>query len=77
MPVLIQIQTTIKYVKIFLIPILKFSTRVYVAKTKLIKIRCAFTMFYFYDIIVLIETWMSPDTEDAELFFFLAFKYIN
>lgn len=39
-------------------------------KTKVINIRCVFQMFYFYHIIVLTETWLSPDVEDAELGFF-------
>lgn len=38
-------------------------------KTKLLNIRCAFPMFSTYDIIVLTETWLSPDIENAELGF--------
>jgi len=38
-------------------------------KTKLINIRCAFPMLSIYDVIVLTETWLSPDIKDAELGF--------
>jgi len=38
-------------------------------KTKLINIRCAFPIFFIYDVIVLTETWLSPDIKDAELGF--------
>lgn len=38
-------------------------------KTKLVSLRCSFPMFHFYDIIILTETWLTPDISDSELGF--------
>jgi len=39
-------------------------------KTKLVRLICSFPMFYFYDIIILTETWLSPNISESELGFF-------
>lgn len=36
-------------------------------KIKLIILRCSFPMFQMHNIIILIEPWLSPDINDAEL----------
>lgn len=38
-------------------------------KTKLVNLRCPFPMFNFYDVIILTETWLTPDISDSELGF--------
>lgn len=38
-------------------------------KTKLVSLRCSFPLFHFYDVIILTETWLSPDISDSELGF--------
>jgi len=38
--------------------------------TKLVNLRCFFPMSYLYDVIILTETWLSPDISDSELDFF-------
>jgi len=38
-------------------------------KTKLVSLRSSFPMFHFYDIIILTETWLTPDISDSELGF--------
>jgi len=38
-------------------------------KTKLVNLRCSFSMFNFYDVIILTDTWLTPDISDSELGF--------
>lgn len=45
-------------------------------KTKLVSLSCSFPMFYFYDIIILTETWLSPDISASE-FGFTGFQIIR
>jgi len=39
-------------------------------KTKLVNLRCSFPLFYFYDVIILTETWLTPNIDNSELGFF-------